>query len=480
MVFGTYIFWICKLLQLIQLTKTSEYEGSPTWSPDGQWIAFESYAKGNLDIYLLEIAHPENAPLQLTDDPATDFSPRWMTGGTGRQIAFVSDRSGEDEIWMARLDDFKQRFINISLDAESKDTHPAWSPDGRYLSWAKKTGGDDSLVVWDTSDTNSPAKPAGTGDWPVWNPSGTTIASRVRQANLTALASYETSNRTDQHSFDPLARSTYREWIGAITNYLRFWPHVCHRLHRPQPRPLWSPTLVQDPMPAGLDGLVSLDGVSAPFPALLDSLDEAYVGLRNEIGQRVGWDFMNSLEDAFMTLDAPSEPGTVNSWLSTGRGISLNDLPMNSGWMALVREELGTQTYWRIFLKTRAQDGSQGRPMTEKAWDIISRNSGDPTVYEKGGKETHVPEGYWVDFTEWAGRFGWDRFPALSNWVTYYPGARFKLFALTEGLDLNKALNQMYPSENFSRPGIRPTLTPFPTPKPAEPLYPTSTPVTNE
>jgi hypothetical protein len=101
--------------------------------------------------------------------------------------------------------------------------------------------------------------------------------------------------------------------------------------------------------------------------------------------------------------------------------------------------------------------------MTDRAWDIISRNSGDPTVYEKGGKETGVPQGYWVDFTEWAGRYGWDRFPALSNWITYYQGSRFKLFALTDGLDLNTALNQIYPGETFTRQVVLPTLTPLPT-----------------
>lgn len=474
-------FWDLYILDLqtfeiVQMTNSPEYEGSPTWSPDGQWLAYESYAKGNLDIYLLEVAHPENKPLELTNDPATDFSPRWIPGGNGRQIAFVSDRSGEDEIWVARLDNFKQRFVNISRDAESMDTHPDWSPDGRYLAWAKKKAGDESLVILDMSDPNLPVRQAGSGDWPVWNPTGTSLVSRVRQANLTAIASYEAS--TGQITI-PLIRLPGAlqglDWRSAglpasLSNRFSQAPS-------PSAKALWTPVLNRDPLPTGLDSLVTLDGVTAPNPALIDSVDESYTALRSKIGELVGWDILNSLEAAFTDKDSPVAPGTGISWLSTGRGIMINTLPLNSGWMVLVKEDIGIQTYWRVFLKTRNQDGSQGRPMTDRTWDILSRNSGDATVYERGGKENHVPEGYWVDFTEWAGRYGWDRFPATSNWITYYPGARFSLFAQTENMDLNSALNQIYPDQDFSRPIVHPTLTPFPTPKPDQP---TSTPVKTE
>lgn len=460
-----------------QLTNTPEYEGSPTWSPDGQWIAFDAYSKaGNLDIYLLDAAHPESAPLQLTDDPAADFSPNWMAGGSGRQIAFVSDRSGNDEIWIARLDNFKERFINASLDADSEDTHPVWSPDGVYLSWAKKNGGDASLVIWDSNNINSPVRTVGSGDWPAWNPAGNNIGTRVRQANLTALSSFDIN--TGQINI-PLIRLPGP--IQGLDWRSKGIAQVLSARVNEAPSPaapvLWAQTLHQNPMPSGKDGLVSLDGVAAPSPALLDTVDDSFIALRSKIGDLIGWDFLNSLTSAFMEKDTPADPGTSVSWLSTGRAFEINDLPMNSGWMALVREDIGAQVYWRIFLKTRAQDGSQGRPMTERAWDIISRNSGDPTVYETGGKETGVPQGYWVDFTEWAGRFGWERFPALSNWITYYPGARFKLFAFTEGLDLNNALSQIYPGETFTRQVNLPTLTPFPTPEVKEP---TPTAVSNK
>ena len=48
-------FWDLYLLDLAsgeitQLTDTPEYEGAPTWSPDGAFMAFESYVDENLEI----------------------------------------------------------------------------------------------------------------------------------------------------------------------------------------------------------------------------------------------------------------------------------------------------------------------------------------------------------------------------------------------------------------------------------------------
>ena len=48
--------------------------------------------------------------------------------------------------------------------------------------------------------------------------------------------------------------------------------------------------------------------------------------------------------------------------------------------------------------------------------------------------------GYWVDVTSLAIQYGWERVPALPNWRTFYRGARFTEFALTDGLDWYSAM----------------------------------------
>jgi len=57
-------FWDLYLLDLssgevTQLTNTPQYEGAPTWSPDGSYLAFESYDEDNLNI----VVGPANDPL---------------------------------------------------------------------------------------------------------------------------------------------------------------------------------------------------------------------------------------------------------------------------------------------------------------------------------------------------------------------------------------------------------------------------------
>lgn len=49
---------------------------SPSWSPDGGRIAFVSGQDGPLNIYTMRT--DGTGPVNLTDDPAGDFTPDWQ------------------------------------------------------------------------------------------------------------------------------------------------------------------------------------------------------------------------------------------------------------------------------------------------------------------------------------------------------------------------------------------------------------------
>jgi TolB protein len=223
---------------------------------------------------------------------------------------------------------------------------------------------------------------------------------------------------------------------------------------------------------------VDLEGVQAPYPQLHDLADEAFNALRERIQREVGWDALASLENAFVPITSSLDPGFGEDWLYTGRAFAINSLMTNAGWMVAVREDFGSQTYWRLYLRAQLQDGSLGIPLHDQPWDLRARYNLDPQVYEQGGQYSDVPPGYWVDVTSLAAQYGWERVPALPNWRTFYRGARFTEFALIEGLDWYTAMLQLYPPDVLVTPTrlLPPTLTPTRTPTNTPTSTPTRTP----
>ena len=144
-----------------------------------------------------------------------------------------------------------------------------------------------------------------------------------------------------------------------------------------------------------------------------------------------------------------------------------------------MREDYGSKTYWHIYLRTRFQDGTQGEPLHDLPWDFNARYSGDPRSYEQGGALAKaIPPGYWLDFTQLAADYGWQRLPALSTWHSAYSSARFTEFALTGGLDWYSAMLEIYPPQALytSTPVLPPTMTPTATRWPTRTPTPTRTP----
>lgn len=96
-------------------------------SPDGQTLAFTLLG----DIYTMPITG--GTPKRIADGLAWDVQPRFSPDGT--RIAFTSDRTGGDNIWVMNADGSDKR--QVTREDFRLLNQPTWSPDGRFIA-AKK------------------------------------------------------------------------------------------------------------------------------------------------------------------------------------------------------------------------------------------------------------------------------------------------------------------------------------------------------
>ena len=448
------------------LTNDAAYDAAPTWSPDGMWLAYEHYDNLNLDIYIRD-REGKQAPIQLTLNSAADYAPAWAP--QGRILAFVSTRAGTPQVFLASLDKAgEERFRQISRLEDGPARHPAWSPNGRYLAWSQTTNGIPTLYIWDVSRPQQPAHAIGMGWWPQWA-SDNTLTDVVRLPDRDAITAYNITTGLTLPLL-PLPGAVSGFTTGA-KNLVWPLPPGLRNAAAHTPTPSWEPATSPHGLAGRLD-IVNLPDVDAPYPQLSDTTDEAFAALRAVLQQKAGWDVLGTLENAFVPLTDPLPPGTGENWLYTGRAFTLPTAPIQAGWMVVTREDIPPYTYWRVFVRAAKQDGSQGQPLHVLPWDFNARFSGDITAFEQGGAyAAAVPPGYWIDVTTLAQAFGWERLPALPNWRTHLPAARFNEFVLREGLTWEAAMRQMYPRDAIviptphATPDI-PIVTPTPTPTP--------------
>ena len=92
---------------------------APEWSPDGQAVAFHRDVAGTLQVFVLDVR--TRAVRQLTSVGRNE-DPTWAPDS--RHMAFVSDRSGYRQLWII---DLETRRIRPLLQ-QSGARLPAWSP----------------------------------------------------------------------------------------------------------------------------------------------------------------------------------------------------------------------------------------------------------------------------------------------------------------------------------------------------------------
>jgi TolB protein len=448
--------------QLRRLTETAAYEGNPTWSPDGHWIAYDALTGGDLDVWILSI-DPGRTPIQLTNHPGIDRQPTWDPSG-GRKIAFISDRDGSPDIFLADLDLPSERFVNLTQSPDWAESGPTFNLSGTRLAYATSADGLD--LLWTrTLDPDDPPDQIGVGYAPTWLADGAALAAVQRSAQSQAAIVYNFGGE-----IQPLTISV----VG--TGLQMAWSNDPNEIAGdPATVPMGTgPTEVTERAQSAGSAhmsLIVLENVDAPNARLVEAASQPFRDLRADVEAAVGWDFLASLDEAFVGLNDPLPPGfAYNDWLYTGRAFAFEEAAYESGWVEVVPEPIGGLMYWRVYVKAAWQDGTLGEPLPERPWDFNARFRGDPSDYDQGGRERDAtPNGYYVDFTALAAAHGFERQPALNNWRAFFPGTRFTEFAYTEGLNWRTAMMQLYPLEAivtptpFSSPTRTPTNTPWPT-----------------
>jgi dipeptidyl aminopeptidase/acylaminoacyl peptidase len=131
-----------------QLTVSDQRQQSPTWSPDGHWIAFQSDYDGNeqWDLYMVS---PQNGDVvQLTHTPEiSESSPAWSPDG--RQLAFLIKPQTSPTNEVAVFNVLSRKITPLTKDTPKSlsNYNPTWSSDGKWIAYTQQNAkGDDANV----------------------------------------------------------------------------------------------------------------------------------------------------------------------------------------------------------------------------------------------------------------------------------------------------------------------------------------------
>ena len=152
------------------LTRSSgAHDKWPAWSPDGSQIAFISDLSGEEELYLVP-QDGSRAPQQITTGgSAMRYQPEWSADG--KRIAF-GDKDGK--IFVVTLTD--KKMVEIVDTPRNQIRDYVWSPRGNYLAFSMATtaNGFAQVYVWSASDNQVHRVTEGTFNAfnPVWDPQG--------------------------------------------------------------------------------------------------------------------------------------------------------------------------------------------------------------------------------------------------------------------------------------------------------------------
>jgi len=144
---------------LQQLTRTTEDESSPCWSPDGKWICYASKSKGVRGLYKVP-ASGGAAQRIVTRGVSSPTEPDWSPDG--KWIVFTAQMGGF-EICVVPAEGGTATVLVSGED-------PSWAPNSRTVIYARRSSGSRRLSLLDvpTKQVKDAARISGSNSQPSW------------------------------------------------------------------------------------------------------------------------------------------------------------------------------------------------------------------------------------------------------------------------------------------------------------------------
>src|SRR5690606_25587042 len=151
-------------------TNNAALDTSPSFSPDGKFVVFESDRGGTQQLYVMRSNGAE--PHRITFGEGRYANPVWSPRGD--LIAFTRMYKGNFYIGVIRPDGSGERLITTAYHVEG----PTWSPNGRVLAYFKEMptgprgeGRTAKIYTIDITGYNERELPTpGNGSDPAWSP----------------------------------------------------------------------------------------------------------------------------------------------------------------------------------------------------------------------------------------------------------------------------------------------------------------------
>ncbi len=191
-------------------TLTSEKWGriaQPTWSPDDKTLAFVSDRDGNDEIYL--VGEKGGKPRRITSHPASDTSP--ALSSDGHSLYFVSDRDGIPTLFVQNLHQRLPNAVAVGVLPPGAVVSVATARSSPSLVVCVSEPGGKQIYLVSPLGRTEPRKISdgrGDDDQPCLSPDGTRVAFRTTEKGASSLVLWDratgraerlTDGPTDSH-----------------------------------------------------------------------------------------------------------------------------------------------------------------------------------------------------------------------------------------------------------------------------------------